>query len=184
MELDRLRVAGMPDLDAWMLILRDERLGYADLRVLAEIPPTKISATFAGFLQRVTPGAVAEARDRVQERISRAAPEAAQKIVDLARGDFGEGRVRIRGRGDGAFEVVEIDASAAAVQLAASKHLLACVGVSDRPQSVTAVQVNQQVNVVSAHDLADAIDRDPSLREKAIDVARGLGVDGQASAPA
>ncbi len=183
LEFCRLRDAGFSELDAWETILRDRKLGYAKTRGSTEAMKShRVAKSLTRFLNRAARGLVAQAHDRVKARMAAAAEGAAKTIIDLAAGEFGTGRVRVKGRGEAAYETVEIDAPAASVRLQAAKTVIGCVGVSDKPESGPAAVAAVQVTVTSPHAVADAIDRDPDLRQKAIDIAHRLGAGGQGSA--
>ncbi len=174
LELQRLRGEGMADLDAWKRITTDAKIGIARDRARGTVTDERALRTLAAALERARPGAMAAAAAEVKDILVAAAGPAAQVIADLSAGEFGEGKVTVRGE----RETIAIDATAERVRLDASKFIVgAAVGITDRPAAagaVQAVQVNVGGQALSPHEIADALDRDPELREKAIDLSRKI----------
>lgn len=146
-ELNRRIAAGEGELEAWAKIATDQRIGLGKYRGLASIPVAVAASSLGRFWLRINPDEAAEAVAAIRSRASNFARDAWDTVEATARGEFGQGKVRIRGE----EEVVEIDAAAAAVRLKAATHALAIVGVSTQAapvQPVTQATFNGPTNVV------------------------------------
>lgn len=185
-ELTRRLKLGETPVNAWGTILTDADLGYPKLRGMASLPAGKIARTLEAFLRRAADEEMAAALDSCRLSAAHLAHGALQRVAAIVEGEFGRGRVVARGRGDDAYEEVEIDAPAASVQLKAARTLLEIVRVLPRSGSQTNVNVTQQTAVAVETDRHDArrLVQDPDIARQADALAACLegepGVDGGA----
>ncbi len=136
-EYDRLRDAGIERIPAWRQVCAAPDLAFLNIR--PEDRDGRILDHLAWFLGRVAAERIVRGRNDLAETI----PDAVNSIGDIIRGDFGEAKVTIRGRGEDAEEVVSIDAAAAGVRSQNARWLLERTGVVAPPSGPgVAVQVN------------------------------------------
>lgn len=139
-EYDRLCKLGLTGIEAWRIISADAHLGFRFAK--RTDADGRVSRRMAAFLRRVAPERIAAGRAALLETI----PDAVAAVGGIIRGDFGEGRVTVRGRGDNAVEVVEIDAAAAGVRSQNARWLLERTGVV-AAKPTDGVKVGVQVNL-------------------------------------
>jgi len=136
---------GEDEYAAWERVCRNKRYGLSRYRGAKRVPVNAVQRTLARFYLRMGAFETEFASAKVKRRAAEVAPRAFDAIVSIADGNFGMGKVLIRGD----EEEVVIDAQAARTRLAASREILEMVGaVAQRgaSQSAAAVQVNTQVN--------------------------------------
>ena len=139
----RLRSEGCDAMTAWRAVVVHPSWGFRGWRgaEAAAVPEARAARLLANFLRRVPAPAAEDARNEVTLFAAEFASRAWRNLEDLANGNFGTGRVVVRGRGDDATEDVAIDSAAAAVKLKANVAALQAVGVlqsSGRGVTVTA----------------------------------------------
>jgi hypothetical protein len=169
-----LRETGMGAIQAYTEVVTDPELGTRDWRGKTAMPAGVAASGLARFLERAAPEMVAEARATARVEAAGLTSRMVHVIRDVALGDFGEGRVRtVNG-----VETVSIDAAAARVRMEAAAKILTIGGAMPRAQDTatgpqggvgTAVQVNVGP---TAHEVAQALARDPAAHAAAMDAAR------------
>jgi hypothetical protein len=163
--MDRLRVrallrrwdAGEDELHAFWAVVSDPGIGLQRYRGATERPPElTLRRKLGALLERTAPGLVERARDVALSKLAAMSEDALCAVHEVVTGDL-------------------TDPGVARARLDAARTILGSLGISERATSapVQAVQVNVGAGP-SPYDVADAIDRDPELREKAIDLARAL----------
>lgn len=143
----RLELGETPHV-AWAAIVTDGIIGYPKWRGRDNLTGGQVQKSLERFVERALPDEERSALRIGKLQVARLVPEAVRVVADLMRGDFGEGRVTLKGRGENAHEVVEVDGPAARVRLAAARTLLEIPRVIDKSSSAntTNVNVSQTVN--------------------------------------
>lgn len=133
---------------AWAEIVTDGLLGYPKWRGRTNLSAGQVQKSLESFAERALPDEELAALRLGKLQAAKLVPEALRTVADLMRGDFGEGRVSVKGRGPDAYEVIEVDGPAARVRLAAARTLLEIPRVIDkgRGDGGTTVNVSQTVN--------------------------------------
>lgn len=150
-ELVALVEMGLQPLDAWRRILLGP-LGFPQTRGRPK-DDGYVAASLAQHCRTMCPAEMERVQALAGTTLRQAAIEGATLVRNLVRGEFGEGKVRVRGMDENKTEVVTIDAAAAAVQLQAVKLAFQATNVIDSTKKPT--QVNVQSNVVIS--LADKL---------------------------
>lgn len=166
-EYDLLRQSGKSQAEAWRAVATSETLGFARMR--PDASDGHVLRHLSRFLARLSPERIERGRTDLAETI----PDAVNAIGDIIRGEFGTGKVVMRGSGEDRHEEVEIDAAAAGVRSQNARWLLERVGVA--PPANAGGSVAVQVNVGNPHATAAAMLADPEIRAAAIDLARRAG---------
>lgn len=121
-ELRRRIEAGQNEHQAWAAVATDERIGLVSWRGKAEIHVAAAIRTYARFLARMAPHAVAQAKDRVEYLMAATSLRNASTIQKIANGEFS-------------------DTEKARVQLAGAKEALKIVGIGADKQTRITTQV-------------------------------------------
>lgn len=151
-ELERRVKAGEDPLAAWKTIMEHQIMGFHWTKG-KNLGPRTVLKSYMWFINRMSKIDGDRAMAEVRMKINSAAPKAVQTVIDIANGDFGTGKVTVKGRGENAHEEVEIDAAAANVKLKASLELLkAASGVSSEKKGNTTVNMNVAGNILQVLD--------------------------------
>lgn len=133
------------------------------------IPRPTLARLWARFCERVAPDELATSKAAVALDASSYAPAAWRRVKALVDGDFGEAKVWTKQNGE---EVVEVDAAAAGVQLAAAKFALGAIGLGDK-RSPVAEEIAQRAVNIDARSFT-VILADPALAAGARSLGRAL----------
>lgn len=144
------RVArGEDESRAWERVIRNPKYGLSAWKCARSVPPNVVQRTLIRFYLRM--GALERELTNavIHRKAASVAPRVFDSIVDIADGKFGEGKVTVRGRGDDAEEIIEIDGQAARARLAACRDVLEIVGAIPLRGSSSSVKV-ENTNVAQA----------------------------------
>jgi hypothetical protein len=144
-EIEKRIAAGEDVSAATWSVLSSGALSYARFRAADAERPTdaNLARLWARLLGRASPQIIEAAKTAASTRLASAATSAADRVVSLLDGDFGEARVRTRGE----EEVVEVDSGAARVQMECARLVLESVGIGGRSGGV-----NVTTNVLTLGD--------------------------------